>query len=71
MYWEHNCSRNKATDTPWTSGVCRSAAFNSHITVDIPDFEIALVNALVHIGANVSLHNQWPVRDPTTLTGWA
>ena len=70
VYWENNCYNIKATDTPWTTSYCRSAALNSHITVDIPDFEVALVNALVHVGTNISLYNQWPVRDPTTVTGW-
>jgi hypothetical protein len=40
---------------PNLSGFCKSTKLNFHITVDLPDFEIAFVNAMVHIGTNVTL----------------
>jgi hypothetical protein len=70
-YWDANCVVDEAASTPWKNGVCRTASLNYPLQVDIRDFEIALVNALVHVGVNVTLDNRWPVRDESTSTGWS
>lgn len=59
-YFEYNCSDWTATEMPNQSAYCKSSKLNYPITVDIPDFEVAVVNALVHVGANVTLRNPLP-----------
>jgi hypothetical protein len=70
-YWESNCVNDEAASTPWKNGLCRTASLNYPLQVDLRDFEIALVNALVHAGVNVTLDNMWPVPDKFSVPGWA
>jgi hypothetical protein len=70
VYFENDCDKWTGMEINIVPG-CRSHAVNYPFTVDIQDFEAALVNAVQHAGYRLRYRNIRPVRDNSTKTGWA
>lgn len=71
-YFQYGCDNMTALEVNYRTHYCNRApmAASAIEYVDPHDFEVALVNAVEHIGYRTKLRGTGPVRDPTTPTGW-